>query len=281
MSTIEVNSILIFNSMSIMKKENFKEPRKIVDGFIFYNELALLEYRLNLLDSVVDHFVLVESRQTFRGHDKPLFFNENKERFTKWLPKIIHIIVDLPHKNDAWGNESIQRNAIKNGISMIKLRRDDLIIISDVDEILDPTTLLAQKTDFTIKCSKVEMDMYYYNIEHKLDGPWHHVKIMTAAYLKKHSPDSIRSSNPNPIIKKGGWHLSYFGSPEFIKNKIQQFSHQEHNREEITNTKHIKEQIQKGEDLFHRPGFFMHKIKKENNSYLPPHIEKLEYALEQ
>jgi beta-1,4-mannosyl-glycoprotein beta-1,4-N-acetylglucosaminyltransferase len=270
----------IFNSMSIIKKENFNEPRKIVDGFIFYNELALLEYRLNVLDSVVDHFVLVESRQTFTGKEKPLFFNDNKERFKKWLPKIIHIIVDLPHKNDAWANESIQRNAIQQGISAIELSKDDLIIISDVDEILDPNTLLSQKIDFTIDCSSVEMDMYYYNIEHKLGDPWRHVKLMTAGYLGHKTPDGIRRSNPNRVIKKGGWHLSYFGSAEFIRNKIQHFSHQEFNTEDITNTQHINEQIQKGGDVFHRPGFIIHTIKKEDNSYLPPHIEKLEYTLE-
>lgn len=52
---------------------------KIIDCFIFYNELDLLNYRLNILNEVVDYFILVESIQTFVGKEKPLHYNENKK----------------------------------------------------------------------------------------------------------------------------------------------------------------------------------------------------------
>ena len=45
---------------------------KIIDCFIFYNELDLLEYRLNILNDVVDYFVIVESTHTFVGKEKVL-----------------------------------------------------------------------------------------------------------------------------------------------------------------------------------------------------------------
>ena len=52
---------------------------KVIDCFIFYNELELLTYRLNLLYAIVDFFVIVESTHTHTGKEKPLFFNENKK----------------------------------------------------------------------------------------------------------------------------------------------------------------------------------------------------------
>jgi len=55
----------------------------LVDAFIFYNELKMLEYRLETLYNDVDYFVLVEATKTFTNNDKPLYFNENKERFSK------------------------------------------------------------------------------------------------------------------------------------------------------------------------------------------------------
>ena len=91
---------------------------KIIDCFIFYNELDLLEYRLNILNDVVDYFVIVESTHTFVGKEKVLFFNENKHLFEKFNEKIIHIIVDdFPykypniniHNNEQWKNEKFQR----------------------------------------------------------------------------------------------------------------------------------------------------------------------------
>jgi len=109
---------------------------KIYDCFTFYNELDLLEIRLNELDSVVDYFVIVEATKTQTGIDKPLYFDINKDRYTKFKHKIIHIIVrDMPDitKNSAWVLENHQRNQIIKGLNNCNL--DDIIIISDLDEI--------------------------------------------------------------------------------------------------------------------------------------------------
>ena len=56
---------------------------KIIDGFIFYNELELLNYRLNVLNDVVDYFIIVESTHTFVGKEKTLYYQENKELFNE------------------------------------------------------------------------------------------------------------------------------------------------------------------------------------------------------
>ena len=67
---------------------------KIFDCFRFFNELELLEIRLNLLNEVVDYFVLTESPYTISGNEKPLYYLENKERFEKFNHKIIHSITE-------------------------------------------------------------------------------------------------------------------------------------------------------------------------------------------
>jgi hypothetical protein len=53
----------------------------IYDCFPFFNELELLEVRLNELDGLVDKFVLVEATRTFAGQPKSLYFAENRDRF--------------------------------------------------------------------------------------------------------------------------------------------------------------------------------------------------------
>ena len=93
----------------------------IYDCFTFFNELDLLEIRLNVLNGCVDKFVLVEMGKTHTGKDKPLVFEQNKERFSIFKDKIIHIIVDdYPEleksESDGYGNkwllENYQRDAI-------------------------------------------------------------------------------------------------------------------------------------------------------------------------
>ena len=70
---------------------------KIYDCFTFYNELDLLEMRLEILSDSVDFFVLVEANKTHSGREKELFFQDNKERFAKFSEKIIHVVVeDMP-----------------------------------------------------------------------------------------------------------------------------------------------------------------------------------------
>ena len=67
---------------------------KVFDSFIFFNELDLLEMRLNILNDVVDHFVLTESPFTVSGNEKPLYYQENKDRFGKFNDKIVHYVTE-------------------------------------------------------------------------------------------------------------------------------------------------------------------------------------------
>lgn len=253
---------------------------KIIDCFIFYNELDLLTYRFNLLNDIVDYFIIVESTHTFIGKEKKLFFNENKHLFENFTNKIIHIIVDdFPYKypnvnignNDVWKNEFFQRNAISRGINSIKeLAPSDVIIISDVDEIPDPYTLdKIKKGSIIVDINTLEMDFYYYNLNTRFKSKWILCKIIS--YQKYNelntSCNDIRNT-PCSKILNGGWHLSYFGDKYFIQNKIQNFSHQELNQNQYTDLEQIEKRIENSSDLYDRKIYF-EKIKIEDNTYLP------------
>ena len=111
--------------------------RKVIDCFPFYNELDLLDFRLKYMDDVTDKFVLVEATHTHAGNPKELYFEKNKDRYTKYLHKIIHIIDDeCPNTDNPWDNENHQRRWILKGIEKSNPKDDDIIIISDVDEIV-------------------------------------------------------------------------------------------------------------------------------------------------
>ena len=122
---------------------------KVIDCFIFYNELDMLEFRLNELNDVVDYFVLVECIKTHTNNDKELYFENNKNRFSKFLDKIIHIIVkdNIPQTNSAWDREKYQRFCIDEGIKKLNLNNEDIIIIADLDEIPDTKTVLNLKNN--------------------------------------------------------------------------------------------------------------------------------------
>lgn len=234
---------------------------KIIDCFTFYNEFDLLNYRFELLNDYVDYFVLVEGTKTFVGLDKPLLFAENKDKFKKFEDKIIYVLADeFPfstetRNNNQWYNEFYQRNCIDIGLKSLNLDNNDIVLISDVDEFPDLNVLQAIKNNkFTVdKVYSLEQDFYYYNFNCKKKHKWYHAKILPyAEYMKSNVPNDIRLAKV-PYIQNGGWHLSYFGSPEFIKNKILNFSHQEFNSEFYSDVEKIESRIKRKVDLFERP----------------------------
>lgn len=260
---------------------------KIIDCFIFYNELDLLNYRLNILNNYVDYFVIVESTHTFVGKEKPLFFDGNQDMFTSFKEKIIHIIVDdLPYKypninfrkKQQWLNEYFQRNSISLGIDNIKdLSDSDVLIISDSDEIPNPLTLgKIKKGLINVDFITLLMDMYYYNLNTRLKTKWPLCKIISYQKYKEFDKNcnTIRNKIPNVAILDGGWHLSFFGDANFIKNKITSFSHNNYNKDEYTDLVKIDERIENFRDIFDRNDIDIEKIEIINNDYLPVEYDK-------
>lgn len=262
----------------------------LIDSFIFYNELDLLIYRLNILDAIVDKFILVESKYTFSGFEKPLFYNLNKNLFEKFNHKIIHIIVeDMPfkvpninyQKSEQWQNEYYQRNCIKIGVDSIinSLTDEDIITTSDIDEIPNPKLLSDIKNNHQdydkTNLNRLELDMYYYNLNYMVgDGKnWHGIKLFN---VKSYKILNLTFQNMRiwehthnvPIIKNGGWHLSYFGDLNFIVNKIKSFSHQEYNNNNYIETDKLEEKIKQGINFI--GGLNLKYIKIEENNNLPP-----------
>jgi beta-1,4-mannosyl-glycoprotein beta-1,4-N-acetylglucosaminyltransferase len=264
------------------------EEPNVVDGFMFYNELNMLEYRLTIMDDVVDHFILVESTHTQNGKEKPLFFEENKQRFAKWLPKIIHIIVrDVPYvfpkidysKNQQWVNEHHQRNCIARGIEQLELMPKDIIMISDLDEITDPLLLRKVRSgDMEITLQGLDHIFYYYNLNTRNKYVTDRARILTyQEYDRLDLPcHSIREMKC-PIISPAGWHLSYFGDALFIQNKIRSIA-DFGGDDTFTNLTHIQAKVKSSADLFNREGwgesYRLVRINVEDNPYLPPDYDK-------
>ncbi len=252
---------------------------KKIDAFIFYNEIDLLVYRLHYLNPIVDFFIIVESNHTFMGIPKELYFNNIKHHpiFTPFLHKIIHIVLPtLPylHPNitlgEQWFNEYYQRNQIHQGILQLSLNDDDYIIISDIDEIPDKDRI----EELDIEKCELEQDFYYYNLRTKYSEKWKRSKVVKYKIYKTYkNVQEIRNENMDLIIKKGGWHLSYFGNTSYIQNKILHFSHQELNHPRFRDEKWIEERVKNQEDLFGTAFQPFLKININENDYLPPQKE--------
>ena len=262
----------------------------IYDCFQFFNEEHILDLRLNILDEFVDFFVIVESTCDHQGNIKEL--NLNLEEFKKFKKKIIYIVVDDTvesiKKKHKWGEslvEQHQRNSIMRGLK--KSSDEDLIILSDVDEIPDLTRLSSfnKKNKYAVFSQK--MFNFKLNLLNENESNWHGSKMCLKKNLK--SPQWLRDlkfkkypfwriDKPKnlQIIENGGWHFAYMQTPEKISKKIKSFSHGEYNTLDFTDEKKIEEKMKSHEDIFNR-GFNYKKVEIDHTfpKYIVDNKEKL------
>jgi beta-1,4-mannosyl-glycoprotein beta-1,4-N-acetylglucosaminyltransferase len=194
----------------------------IIDCFTFFNEFDILDIRLNILNDVVDKFVLVEASKTQSKIDKPFYFDENRKRYSKFLDKIIHVKVDDLIYENGWGMENFQRNCIQRGLDTLNLNGNDIIGISDVDEIWNPNIHknlngLVNKNKFI----SIEMDyfVFYLNLN-TCNKKWIGTIFTEFQNLNTYSPQNLRNIKDVVLfIKESGWHFGYQGGKEMVYKK--------------------------------------------------------------
>lgn len=248
----------------------------IIDAFPFFNELDVLEGRLNYLYDYVDYFIIVESNVTFSGKDKPFHYLENQLRYKKYQNKIIYypyifdnskhnfnfniVVEKMDYSNPHWYLENAQREHITNFAK--KFDDSDYIMISDLDEIPN-----REKIQFAInnlpptECAVFIQDFYHYNLFSKFTHEWYGTAFSKISKLRNLGAQWFRNSRYDTRqflpIYNGGWHLSYFATIDKIVEKIESFAHQEFNRSYFKDQERIKQMIFNKQELFERKQFSM------------------------
>ena len=229
---------------------------KIFDCFMYFDEDEILDLRINILNEKVDYFVIVESTYNHKGENRKLLFNINKfERFKK---KIIYLVYDqIPHRvkeirdNDsekikinkhiynAVFRENAQRNYIINGIK--DADKDDIIIISDIDEIPNINSCNFSKIKNEIIIFKQDMFHYKYNLcipnfkwsgskavkKKKLISPqWlRNIKNRKYPIYRIDTFFSEKKYINIKMIENGGWHFTNIKTANEILHKYKSYLH--------------------------------------------------------
>jgi len=229
---------------------------KIFDCFMYFDEELILDIRLNILDKYVDYFVIVESIYTHSGDNRELKFDLNK--FKKFKDKIIYLIHDKMHKSvkriyssdtkrvkelkyiyNAVYRENDQRNFIAKGLE--NANNEDIILISDIDEIPKLESIDLKKVKNEIVVFKQDMFHYKFNLcipnfkwsgtkaikKKKLISPqWlRNVKDKKYSIYRIDTLFSKKKYTNLNIVNDGGWHFSNLKSPDKIIHKYKSYLH--------------------------------------------------------
>ena len=229
---------------------------QVFDCFMYYNEDTVLELRLNYLNQYADYFVIVESTFDHRGQKKKLNFNINK--FINFKDKIKYYVLDSQPPNieeikindseneksrkyilNGYRRDHYQRKYLSKGIEYAE--SDDLIIISDIDEIPKLENINLEKVKNSLLFFNQKMCYYKFNLYQK-DYNWvgsracKKKKLINPQWLRDVKPkkypvwrlDNLFSNikyNNIKFVDDGGWHFSYLNTPELIEQKLTSYTH--------------------------------------------------------
>jgi beta-1,4-mannosyl-glycoprotein beta-1,4-N-acetylglucosaminyltransferase len=264
----------------------------IYDCFTYFNEDLVLDLRFHTLNEFVDKFVIVEATRDHAGKKKKLNFNLSN--FKKYSNKVIYIVVDdIPEKvgsykkknyHENFVRENYHRNCISRGLT--KASQQDLIMISDVDEIPNLTNLskfnrknrfaffrqklFRYKFNTSILCNPIQKTLFKSEFiewlgtgiclkKYLLSPQWLRDKRLEASKILFFTSRNICKRLKRflkykfllpQIINNGGWHFSSVLSPEDMRLKLKSFSHGEFNKDEFISLEIIRTKLDNNIDIF-------------------------------
>jgi beta-1,4-mannosyl-glycoprotein beta-1,4-N-acetylglucosaminyltransferase len=272
---------------------------KVIDCFTFNGEYDLLEIRLNILNDYVDEFIIVEATKTFSGKDKPLYYEQQKDRFSHFASKIRYYVVsDVYSESERrlaetspntigaahWQTEFLQKESIKK--SLTHLNDDDIVYIGDVDEIWDPEMLEnlnlkhIEPNEFSYAngTAKIELKVYTYYLNNRSTESFRGTLLGPYKYIKNECLNHLRS-NPNASRGGSGWHFTSMGGYEAVKRKLSDsYTRESYWTETVENN--LKENVEKSKDFLGR-GFTYQVDESEWPTYLKENKEKYKHLCKQ
>lgn len=252
---------------------------KVYDCFTFFNEIDLLEIRLHELNNIVDYFVISEANMSHSGNLKEYYLLKNWDRLKPWHHKIRRIEVNnFPETNNSWVREKFQRDALSRGLS--DAGTDDLIIVSDLDEIPRAEVIEAIKNDenrYERYVLQIPLFRYKFNFLKWWKPVVNNQIIVTRSHVFT-NPERERDYThswlpPAPdvvYLSHAGWHFSYLGDDKTAVHKIQNFAHTEQNIPEIVDRFSIDRMIKEkcGPNPYDQEKFEYIKM----DSYFPEYV---------
>ena len=266
---------------------------KIYDCFMYFDEDLLLDIRLNSLNEHVSKFIITEATYTHNGSPKKLNFDI--KNFKKFESKINYIVIDQQPENiltinssdseskkgeklilNGYARDNYQRNELNKGIR--NAEPDDIIIVSDLDEI--PNLKNINFSNIDNKIIQFKQKMFYYKLNlYYPDFDWFGSK----ACRKKHllSPQWLRNIKSKKYsrfrfdlifnkkkysdihyVMDGGWHFTCIRTPEELEYKLLNFAHHYEYEESKLKLDDLKKLIKEKRIMYD------HNIDQKNNKWL-------------
>ena len=272
-----------------------KKVRKVFDCFNLSHEpIKLLLLRLRTHYDHVDHFCINENAITYSGVEREWMLPKYEKELEPYMDKIIYRQIDIRERDLDWStfkqDYHSNRDEEDKRTWPVRWQRsmygrdcliesplehasdDDIIIQSDLDEIILPEALADIQGWFAdpraIYTGHQKFFMCHVNrLMYENGEPvekWRGPQFCTLAYMKAFGGfNTCRNPGKGPdhvkeyLIDGCGWHFSFLGGNDKIKEKLQGYGHQEHNNDMVKDN--LEENIKNNKDILGR-GYYDYRI---------------------
>jgi beta-1,4-mannosyl-glycoprotein beta-1,4-N-acetylglucosaminyltransferase len=203
----------------------------------FNDEIDLLRWRITLLQDVVDHVLVVEGDMTFTGRPKRSVFGAHESALRELGVDVHHVVAKLdPDAASAWDRELEQHRALLGGLRE-RASPGDVILAGDVDEVPRPGVVanLSAMVDRPVRLHMQHCNYFanWVQPEPWRDGTWMFLLGQESEHPRLRvlfgEPHSEWQGYVEEYVPDAGWHLSFLGGAEAIRNKWSAYAHQENN----------------------------------------------------
>lgn len=205
----------------------------VYDCFTLFDELDVLEIRLEEMAPAVDLFVIAEATRDPQGRSKPLHYHENRSRYARFASKIRHVVVDELGENQPAERERSHREALRTALADVG--GDSTVLISDVGEIIKPRAIRVceERRRFVF----FDQSLSYYRIDlfstkrsvSAFGAPAQAIRQMPSLSAPLEvTPKAYLSSlgqSEADIIRNAGWRFSWLGGLEQVRVKLEAYAH--------------------------------------------------------
>lgn len=209
----------------------------IIDAYLYNGETEMESLRSHTLAGTVDAYVAVVCSLTHQGEPNPIAYD-----FYPPATQVVTPARTFPPgcRGSVAGHPFFQlierqhRALVRHAVSRAfpHLQPDDVVCVSDVDEIPDPQAVTDTARDIAQHGGVKVLEQRWYsdNLRHlHPHQPW---LGTTVSRFEECAPQRHRDLR-GPLheqgrsVREGGWHLSWFGTDEARDRKLRTFSHGE------------------------------------------------------
>ena len=200
----------------------------IVDTLLFNNEFDMLDIHLAITNHYVDRWVILEASRTFSGISKPYYLTDNLKQYQlRYGDRIQVVTLELAADQTNLICETMMRQSIAPALAAYSA--NDIIVHGDLDEIINPECWaeILNTMDQHNQPVSCGFEMFMYKFDQRADRGWKGSVVARRGMFDTphdlYKGNSIKRKDRSHCVSLQipvGWHWTWMGSDDIIRNKV-------------------------------------------------------------